>query len=219
MLVLVPPAVINFLWLKKTRKKILIFSLFTAAIFAPPVELAARLANVWDVDTMFPRPFGVMPVENLLFAFLNFFWVLCFYEYFVDGDTQHTVSHRFKYLLLLYVGMAAAVFGAYAYDPQLVSLNYFTVALPVVIAPLILIYWKKPEWLRKTILPTAFFAFVFFVYEMISLRVGSWWWPGSYVLPLDIGGKIFPLDDVIIWYLFSTPALIGGYEFFADDWA
>src|SRR5680860_1283671 len=64
-LVLVPPAVINFLWLKKSRFKILLFSVLTTLLFAPPVELAARLANAWDVQSILPRLFGIAPLENL----------------------------------------------------------------------------------------------------------------------------------------------------------
>ena len=79
LIVLVPPALANFLWLNNpaTKKRILAFSLLAVLLFAPPVELAARLANVWDVQSVFPRPFGLIPLENMLFAFLNFF-LACF---------------------------------------------------------------------------------------------------------------------------------------------
>ena len=74
----------------------------SALLFAPTVELASRLADVWDVQTIFPRPFGEIPLENILFAFINFFWVLSFYEYFVDKDITSVISKRFKYLIGLY---------------------------------------------------------------------------------------------------------------------
>jgi hypothetical protein len=71
--------------------------------------------------------------------------------------------------------------------------------------------------LKKTLLPTLFFAGVFFIYEIVSLKIGSWWWPGEYLKTFIIFGKVFPLDDIIIWYFLSTMTLIGGYEFFADN--
>lgn len=218
LIVLGPPTVANFLWLRRTRKKVFVFSIVSAAIFAPPIELAARLANVWDVQSVFPRPFGLIPIENMLFAFINFFWVLSFYEYFVDGDTEHKVSRRFRVLTLLYCLMAITIYTLFVTNPDIVGMNYFALAVPIVIAPAAIIFWKKPEWLRKTVVPTLFFTGVFFIYEMVSLHIGSWWWPGDYAAPLIINGRVFPLDDVIIWYLLSTPALVGGYEFFADDW-
>src|SRR5680860_1431326 len=85
-IVLVPPALLNFFWLKKSRLKIIGFSLLTTILFAPPVEIMARVANAWDVQSILPRLFGIAPIENIIFAFLNFFWVLSFYEYFIDKD-------------------------------------------------------------------------------------------------------------------------------------
>jgi hypothetical protein len=216
-LVLVPPAFVNFFWLKKSKLKILTFSIITGVILAPAVELSARLANVWDVQTIFMRPFGLIPFENMLFAFLNFLWVLSFYEYFVDHDSNKRISPRFKFLTALYILAAALIYTIFFLNKDLVTLNYFAISVPLLVIPAVLIFWSKPFLLKKVILPTIFFAFVFFYYEIISLIVGSWWWPGEYFFKVLVFGKIFPLDDVIIWYFLSTPVLIGGYEFFADD--
>ncbi len=215
--VLVPPSIVNFLWLKNSRSKVLIFSLAATLLFAPPIELMARIKDVWDVVSIFPRPFGLIPLENMLFAFLNFFWALSFYEYFTDKDLPTKINKKFKYLLGLFVVFSILVFSLYFYNNELVGLNYFTIALIYLIIPSVIIFSKNSRLIKKTILTTIFFAIVFFVYELVSLKVGSWFWPGEYLFPIVIWGEIFPLDDVIIWYFLSTPALIAGYEFFADD--
>ncbi len=217
LIVLVPPTVITFLWLKKSRFKIFIFSIFSAIIFAPPIELVARLADAWDVQSILPRPFGIMPLENILFAFLNFFWVLSFYEYFVDRDRKKNVSKKFKYLVGLYCVMAVMIFSLYFYNHNFVTLNYCVLSVPILILPSLIIFYSHPHLLKKTILPTLFFAIIFFVYEATSLIIGNWWWPGEYLVNLNLLGHRFPLDDVVIWYFLSTPTLIGGYEFFMDD--
>lgn len=216
-LVLVPPSLINWLWLKNSRAKVLLFSLLATWLFAPPIELMARLANVWDVASIFPRPFGLIPLENMLFAFLNFFWILSFYEYFIDKDRKEAINNRLKYLVGLYLVFAATVFGLYYYQKDLVSSNYFRLAFITLVVPGVIIFWHNPKLLKKTVLPTLFFALIFFVYELASIKIGSWWWPGEYLLPLNISGRTFPLDDVIIWYFLSPPVLIGGYEFFSDN--
>lgn len=218
LIVLLPPALINFFWLRRSRRKILIFSVLSTLIFAPPIELANRLANAWDVQSIFPRPFGIVPLENMLFAFINFFWVLSFYEYFIDRDASKVISRRLKYLVGLYCLTAIIIYLLYFWNKDIIALNYFQMAVPVLIIPSLLIFGRKPGLLKKAALPAAFFAMVFFVYEFVSLQIGSWWWPGEYFLSFEIAGKIFPLDDAIFWYLLSTPVLIGGYEFFADDW-
>jgi len=216
-IVLAPPSIINWLWLKKSKIKILIFSLATTFIIAPAVELSARLANVWDVQSIIVRPFGLIPIENMLFAFLNFLWVLSFYECFVDRDGSKRISAKFKILVVLYMLSASTIYILFFVNKEFVTLNYFSISIPLLVLPALLLFFKKPRLIKKVVLPTIFFAFIFFYYEVISLIVGSWWWPGEYLLKTTIFGKVFPLDDVIIWYLLSTPVLIGGYEFFADD--
>jgi len=216
--VLVPPSIINFIWLKKSKLKIFAFSFTTVFIIAPAIELCARLANVWDVQSIIWRPFDLIPVENMIFAFLNFLWVLSFYEYFVDKDSSKKISSRFKILMAIYVFGAAIIYTIFFINKELVTLNYIVISIPLLILPAILIFVSKPSLIKKVIVPTIFFAIIFFYYELISLFIGSWWWPGEYMFNTSIFGKVFPLDDVIIWYFLSTPVLIGGYEFFTDDW-
>ncbi len=218
LIVLGPPTILNFLWIKNSKRRIAIFSLLTLLLFAPPIELVTSLADVWDVESIFPRPFGLIPLENMLFAFINIFWGLSFYTYFSGEDPDKKMSSRMKYLLFLYVALSSSVYGCYFYDKDLIAASYFTMAVPILIVPAIFIFGKFPELIRRTVLTTIFFAFTFFVYEMVSLQVGSWWWPGEYLYIFEIYGKVFPLDDVIIWYFLSTPVLIGGYEFFANGY-
>ncbi|MFA6604301.1 MAG: hypothetical protein WCT10_05740 [Patescibacteria group bacterium] len=217
LIVLAPPAIINWLWLRESRGRVLKFAAVTTILFAPPVELASRLADAWDVQSMLPRPFGVMPLENLLFAFLNFFWALSFYEYFAAGDRGGAPSKRMPVLIGLYLLLDLVVFGLFAIDPAIVAVNYVWMAVPILIVPGALIFWRRPELLPRTVPTTLFFAAVFFIYEYVSLCIGSWWWPGHYVWTTRLCGRIFPIDDVIIWYFLSTPVLIGGYEYFVVE--
>jgi hypothetical protein len=217
LIVLLPPSLVNFFWLKESRKKVLFFSAATTLLFALPVELSARLADAWDVQSVLPRIFGIAPLENLLFAFLNFFWVLSFYEYFIDKDRSSKISKWFVRLIFIYCIISLGVFTFYFVDRQLITLSYHELALIILLLPGVILFYFRPKLLKKVWLPTVFFALVFFVYEVVSLLVGSWWWPGDYLLSISILGHTFPLDDVIIWYILSTPVLIAGYEFFADD--
>ncbi len=216
-LVLIPPAIVNYLWLKKSRKKVLLFSICATLLFSFAVELMSRLTNSWDVQSVLPRVLGFLPLENILFSFINFSWVLSFYEYFVDKDSTKKISKNFKYLIIIFSIFSLAIFTLYFYDPTIVAMDYITLGVVILLIPAIALFSKNPKLLKKTILPVAFFSIVFFIYETVSLIIGSWWWPGQYVLPINLFGHVFPLDDVIIWYFLSTITLIGGYEFFSDD--
>lgn len=217
--VLVPPSLLNWLWLKEARRRVLFFAAVTTVLFAPPVELMSVLGGAWDVQTILPRLLGHITLENTLFAFLNFFWGLSFYEYFVGGDVPRRLSRRMVALAGLYVALDLLVFGLYFLDPKLVSVSYAWTGMLVLVIPSVLIYRRRPALLAKAVFPTLFFAAVFFIYEYVSLCIGSWWWPGRYLIPAKLCGRTFPIDDVIIWYFLSTPALIAGYEYFAvgDD--
>jgi hypothetical protein len=217
-IVLAIPAIINFSWLKKSRWPVLLFSVLSGLLFAPPVELMARILNVWDVQSIFYRPLGLIPIENMVFAFLNFFWALSFYKYFTDDDNSSIINKRFKYLIGLYLVFDILIFGLYFYNPALVGANYFLIALIILVIPGTLLFFRNTRLLKKTITTTIFFAILFFAYELVSLEIGSWFWPGNnYWLSLRIFGQNMPLDDIIIWYFMSTPVLIAGYEFFVDD--
>jgi hypothetical protein len=98
-----------------------------------------------------------------------------------------------------------------------IASSYAGLSLIILLIPGVLIFSLKPFLLKKVWLSTVFFSVVFFVYELVSLLIGSWWWPGSYLLPVNLAGHIFPLDDVLIWYFLSTPVLIGGYEVFIKE--
>lgn len=215
--VLIPPSIINFLWLKNSRRKILIFSLSATFLFAFAVELVSRLKDAWDVQSTLPRLFGILPLENIIFAFINFFWVLSFYEYFIDRDTTKKMSNKFKYLIIIFSLFSLLIFSIYFYNPSLIGMDYALVGIVILLIPAIIIFSANPKILKKTIIPVIFFSLVFFIYEAISILIGSWWWPGDYILPINFFGHVFPIDDIIIWYILSTITLIGGYEFFADD--
>jgi len=218
LIVILPPSLLNFFWLKNSKKKIFIFSALATLLFFPAVELSARVTNLWDVQSLFYRPFGFIPLENMLFAFLNFLWGLSFYEYFVDKDGKDPVSPNTRYLVLLFIVFSAVVFGGFLFNPESIKMSYLALSVPILLVPSLIIFGKNPQLLKKTVLPTVFFAVVILIYEMASISIGSWWFPGEYFYTFTINGKIFPIDDIIVWYLLSTPALIGGYEFFWDDY-
>lgn len=210
------PVILNFLWLQRARLKVLVFSLATTIIFAVPVELLSRLADSWDVASSFPRLFGIVPIENLVYAFLNFLWVLSFYEYFFDHDTGRRFSSRAKYLLGLYVVLFVIAMTIFLFLSQQIIFHYWLIALMIIFIPLLLLSFLTDFKWRSFIVPTIFFAFIFFSHEIISLRLGYWWWPGEYLWPITLFGQTFPIDDVIIWHLASTPALLSGYKYFID---
>lgn len=170
--------------------------------FAPPIELVTRLADVWDVQSIFPRPFGLIPLENMLFAFINIFWGLSSYVYFSGEDSDKKISSRMKYLIFLYIALSFFVYGFYFYDKTLIAASYFTMAALVLIVPFI--FKKYPELIRKTVLTTLFFAFIFFSTRLClcksvlgggrgSIFIVLGYMEKSFLLTMRLSGIFFPL--------------------------
>jgi hypothetical protein len=214
-IVLALPTLAVWLSLKNSRGRVFVFALFSLLLFAPPLELMARLANAWDVASVLPRLWGLAPIENLFFAWFNFWLGLSLYEFFNPEKSKGKMSKRFYWLIGLYVGFFITVAILFKINPAWVTFDYYKVAILAVLIPLTFFVWWWPALLKKSFKTTLILGTVFFVYEIIALQFGYWWWPGKYLWPIMIEGKIFPIDDVIFWYILSTPALIGGYEFFA----
>ena len=120
-------------------------------------------------------------------------------------------------MALMFMVLSIVVNILFIVDKRMITLNYWQLALAFLVIPAAALWVENPHIIKKAIPTTIFFATVFFVHELISLKIGHWWWPGQYLLPISISGQTFPIDDVIIWYFLSTPVLIGGFEFFFDD--
>ncbi len=216
-LAIAPPALFSVALLKRTRKKVLMFSFASLFLFAIPVELACRLADAWDVASVLPRPFGLIPLENMLYAFLQFIWVLAVYELFVAGESEEKISPRFRYYVGIFAVFASSVFSLFAIDRRFITVDYIYIGLASTIVPLLAAARLFQAKIKRIAGLTVFFAAVFFTHEMFSIRIGHWWWPGDYVLPVSIFGARFALEDVLIWHLLSSPALAAGYELFANQ--
>jgi len=218
LIVILPPTIANYIWLKESKRKIMIFSILATIFFAPAIELIGRLSNIWDVQTTFPKLLGLIPLENMIFAFLNFIWVLSFYEYFIDKNPSKKFSKRFTAIIFFFIFFSTITFTTFFINKNILILDYHKIAIPILLIPAIMIYAKNLHLLKKTIYPILFFCFVFGLYEIIAILIGNWWWPGTYIFPINIIGNVFPLDDIFIWFILSTITLIGGYEFFVDNY-
>ncbi len=212
------PAAITFSWLKtETKQKVLLFSIISILLFAPPIELMARLANSWDVQTSFPKIHDISPIENFLYAFINFIFPLSFYKYFTEHNKKKPLSENWKIMVILLSVFSTVVHLTFTINKNWITMHYWQIAVIFLVIPALIIFTKNKHIIYKSLPTTFFFAGVFFIHEIVSLEVGHWWWPGEYLLPMTVMGRVFPVDDIIIWYFLSTPVLIGGFEFFFDD--
>ena len=214
-LVYVPGLIFTLTRLKNSTKKILIFGV-TSILFILPVEVLARLTNSWDVASDFPRILGIAPIENVLYGLVNIIFPLAFYEYFYDMDRNRKISNRYKILIGLYLALFVITFGLFFIDKDLLKFDYWIIGLAIILPILILVIKFKPHILKRLIVSALIFGSMYLIHEVVSMYIGHWWWPGNYLLPINVAGFIYPLDDLIIWIGFSNVAVISGYEVLWD---
>ncbi len=210
-LVYFPSTIYTLGLLRKSKRKILLFAL-ASILFILPVELLARMTNSWDVSSIFPRLLGIAPLENIVYALVNLIYPLAFYEYFFDNDRNRNISSRWKILVTAYLILFISTFSLYFIAPDIIQFDYWMIGLAIFIPVFILLFTQKAHILKRLVIPAVFFALMFGIHEIVSMSLGHWWWPGSYLLPLEIFGHIYPVDDLVIWLLFSVIGVISGYE-------
>jgi len=215
LIVYLPGMTYNYFLLKRSGPKILLFGL-CSLLFIVPVEILARLTNSWDVQSIFPRILGIAPIENVLYALVNIMYPLLFYEYFYDQDRNRKISPRWKVLVLGYIVLFAGTFTVFFTSAAALQLQYWMLGVIILIPIVILLFIYKRHILKRLLVPALVFGTMFALHELVSMYLGHWWWPGTYLLPIQILGFTYPLDDVIIWLLFSNMAVIAGYEVMWD---
>ncbi len=211
LIVYLPGLVYLFSQITLSKNKILIFSMLSI-LFIIPVELLARLTDSWDVQSSFPRLLGIAPVENMLYGFINIIYPITFYEFFYDGDNNRKISQRWKVLLLLYLTLFIGTFTLYYIKPGILRFDYYMLGIIIFPPIFILLGLYKRHIIKRLILPAIVFGLMFLFHEALSMYLGHWWWPGEYLIPLNIYGHTYPLDDIIIWMFLSNIAVISGYE-------
>lgn len=217
LLVYIPVVALLLHHAKESRRRILIFSIVTVVLFAPAVELTARLANIWDVQSDFPRMLGLIPFENMVYAFFNFILGASLTEILIVNKPSATISNRFKWLILLYLLLAVVTYSLFSINPELITFSYPVIGLIFLAIPAAMILVTNKKYLNTLWLPVILLGITFFTHEVVSLHVGHWWWPSKYIYQVSIGRVAIPIEDIVIWHILSGIALVSGYRFFVTD--
>jgi hypothetical protein len=210
-IVYIPGFVYCLILCKHTAHKILLFGLLSL-VFIIPVEILARASNSWDVLSQFPRIADLAPIENVVYALVNFMYPIAFYDYFIEQNPSKKISHRWKYLFLIY-GLVGIITGIwFHYFSKAMVFDYWQIGLIIMVPIVILVALLKREIMVKLFFPAVLFGTFYLIHEIVSMQLGHWWWPGNYLATITIMEHVYPLDDFVIWILLSNGSAIGGYK-------
>lgn len=204
-------------------RKTAIYSAFFALPFASVVDYLAHVNRAWHETTglLGARVLGVYPVDALLWAFLYSYFIISFYEYFLDRDSRNRplFPRRVKYIITVVMGIFVVFWIIHTVRHELLIIPYFYILLVLVafVLPLILIVSKFPKLIPKVVLQGLYFVVLSVIYELTALSLGQWSFPGEqYIGSVNLFGIIFPFEEAL-WILLAVPAYLCIYEFFADD--
>ncbi|MBP9751889.1 MAG: hypothetical protein KBD19_03450 [Candidatus Moranbacteria bacterium] len=164
------------------------------------------------------RIFGEFPVEDFLWFFLFVYTVIGAYEYLFDDGRVSSGAWKIRNIRLysLVITFVFCITTPVFFSDF--SIPYFyaiACATFFIAAPLIgVLFFRK---LKKVFLLLPIFATSFFLYELVSVMRGHWFFPGDHFLAKSsLFGVMVPVEE-LFWIFLIAPAGVVLYELIADD--
>ncbi len=215
------PAAYLSLRAKKNFSKIFLATLFIG-ILAFSLDIILLHNNAWTPyrsDFSF-RFFGVPP-EEMLWFFFHIFYIIVWYEHFLDDERLARTSKWLLRLAIFSIACFALVLAAVYSFPDMIRIRYaygIFAALAMIPVVIYLCTWRTA--LLKKLLPLAAFFFFFgFAMEIRAVRLGLWAFPDTenYLGVITLFGATFPVEEIVFWMTLGPIVAIAYYELFADD--
>jgi hypothetical protein len=217
------------IYLSFRNKKFVIKSLIPSLIIACPlmilIEYFGHISLAWSFPpSIFPfKIFGIVILEVLFWIFFNVYYVIIFYESFLDHHiTKRLWEPKFKYLLITILAIFI-IFLFFAFNTTQTKIPYFYFLFGILLFGLpvglqLANYSHTKKVIVKILKASAYFFYLSFIYEILALRYGWWNFPSNdYIGWLEIFGVRFPLEEFIWWILLFAFAMLVYYEYFDDD--
>lgn len=207
----------------KSLKRILFGSVLFGLMFGFFLDFIAEYNHAWSWPEMnglvFPsKIFDLIPFDVVIWYFLWVFFILTFYEHFIEGKEKDVISHHFRYAFVPSVISIVTVITIYLTKANLLTIPYTYLVLGLVTMPtFIYIIWRRPRIIKKILTANIFYAALFLTFEVVALRLDQWRFPGQYLMKVGLLGVHFPLEEFFYWILISGCVILAFFEHWVDD--
>ncbi len=217
-----PPVIYLSLRTPKVIAKAALFSVVLTIPFGIIVNFIGIQDNSWYVPTtIFPfRLLGILPIEDIMGGFLLIYWVVIYYEHFLDKGKQKLVDGKMKYLMLLIVLLFIVFFALLANRPEFLKIKYayFWLGMILFVLPVISMLSIFPKLLSKYLKVTAYFATLLAMFEYTGISLNQWVFPGeNYIGWVAYFGYRIPVEELVFFVILLVIGILSYYEFFDDD--
>ena len=178
-------------------------------------DYLAHADGAWqNISVTGVKLLGVYPIEDFLWGFLYFYYVIIFYEYFFNGTLQKIRKLNNIYSTKIPL-ISVAVFTLFIllFSNKIRVPYFYTLWLLscFVVIP-ILIYFKRREIIKDSLKITLVSWFAGGLYEYAAHLMHNWVFPGKHFIGhIQILGANFPVEE-LMFLLLNVPAMIAYYE-------
>ena len=154
----------------------------------------------------------------MIWFFLWIVLIILYYQHFIEYDKDHRISSKYPFILFSSVVVLALIVVTFFTNPELITFDYAYFKLGIfTLIPLAYVGLRKPFLFWRFIKASPFFIFLFLVFEVTSLKLDHWRFPGNYLGQVNVIGITFPIEEFIIWIIISSTVVMSYYELFIDD--
>lgn len=217
-----PSAYLAFRYSKYVLK-VSLFSLIASLPLMVILEYVGGLSMSWAFppSSFHFQLFGRVYMEVLLWAFLNIFAAVMFYEAIFENHRRVSLWNKNMWVLVRYLSVWIGLFFlAWIITDGSISLPYFYLLFGIILFlyPILMTWLYYPRILHKIAYTTLYFSYLSLLYEITALKMGWWYFPGNefigYISLLDV---TFPLEEFLFWIVLFAPAVVCAYEYLDDD--
>ncbi|HLC66029.1 MAG TPA: hypothetical protein VJK52_00130, partial [Candidatus Nanoarchaeia archaeon] len=199
----------------------LIFTLVVATPCAIIVDMIGTRSGIWYVPkSLFPRIFGVIPVEDIIWLYAAVFTVLILYAV-LYGSGKHELVDRRMWLFALpaLLALSTFFFVLASADRNTLSFRspyaYTLLGTVFFLIPTSSLLYRFPKMLMKSLPVMGYFLYITILFEFSATTLQQWVFTGEYLLPPLIAfGNAIPWEEFFFVGIVGPLATILGYEFF-----
>lgn len=214
----VPPTIYLGIRKRKNWTKIAFATIIFGGLYGFFLDFYAEYTKAWIVQAVFPKIFGIEPIDGFLGCMLMTMGIIAFYQHFSSEKVMTPVSKRAKYAVILGVTIDTFLLASYFFFPLLLSIRYpyaFIGAISMTVPIVFLLV--KPQFSSRIILPSLFFFFVYFIFELLAVRNSYWVYPVvNYIGLITVFNLSFPFEELFFWMLFYAATILSLYKIFID---
>ena len=196
------------LWLtyrsRSRAQSIALFSLLCTLSLEPTFDSLAMWNDAWRIpQSLFAvRLFHLIPVENVILAFLYVYWLTMLYATFFDAAKENSLTFHWKQfitILVLILGTYTPLFLLYP-TILLIPYAYVFIGLLVTTGVPLLFLLLKPAFFRPFLSTALYVLYPLVLFEIVGLRYQYWSFEhGQYVFWIHLPYMSMPLEELLFW--------------------